>query len=276
MGYMYITRGTLSYMCSVREKSERPMQNIVASTGDESNISSLTGLEHRTPDDESEMNEETNIFNEISNINYTFGDRPKGSTDLAKSNALTLKNDALIEASKRLKLSQIMACNMGAKSVADGTLQRIIFQVEAKYNLPRGSLSPYTVVNRVRRNNITGEAYQKISPLIEVEPLIVECCLQLALIGSPLDKNELLALVKSMICGTVHADRFHSFKVQRHLNSNEDFTLGQRWYNNFMERKKDKIKRGAGKINDVKQHTWCTYDAFSEMYNSVYSAMVEA
>jgi hypothetical protein len=79
-----------------------------------------------------------------------------------------------------------------------------------------------------------------------------------------------------MIKGTVYAQRLSLYKTKRHLSVRDDDLLGQRWYTSFMERNKDKIRRGAGKIRDIKRHTWCTYDAFSEMYNCVHGAMEEA
>jgi hypothetical protein len=42
-----------------------------------------------------------------------------------------------------------------------------------------------------------------------------------------------------------------------------------------MKRNKDKVRKGRGKIRDIKRHTWCTYDAFVDMYQCVYSTMAE-
>jgi hypothetical protein len=47
--------------------------------------------------------------------------------------------------------------------------------------------------------NASGLGDSQISPLAELELLLVECCLKLSAIGQPLTKDRVMALVSSMI-----------------------------------------------------------------------------
>jgi hypothetical protein len=53
----------------------------------------------------------------------------------------------------------------------------------------------------------------------------------------------------------VYAQRLSLYKTKRHLSVRDDDLLVQRWYMSFMDRNKDKIRRGSGKIRDMKRHT---------------------
>jgi hypothetical protein len=74
---------------------------------------------------------------------------------------------------------------------------------------------------------------------------------------------------------TKYARELIIFKESRGITVDMENLLGKRWYLSFMKRNKDKVRKGRGKIRDVKRHTWCTYDAFTDMYNCVYSTMHE-
>jgi hypothetical protein len=52
--------------------------------------------------------------------------------------------------------------------------------------------------------------------------------------------------------------------------------VGLKWYKDFMERNKDKLKRGRAKVKDFNCQTWFTIAHFEAMYDSVYEYMVEA
>jgi hypothetical protein len=43
-----------------------------------------------------------------------------------------------------------------------------------------------------------------------------------------------------------------------------------------MRRHADELKSKKCKIKDIKRHTWCTYEHFSNMYDGAYEGMVEA
>jgi hypothetical protein len=52
--------------------------------------------------------------------------------------------------------------------------------------------------------------------------------------------------------------------------------LVKSWYQGFMRRNSDTLKRGRCRVLDTNHHTWCTYENFERMFEGVYAAMVEA
>jgi hypothetical protein len=279
MGYSYVTRGVLCYMLSERENA--PVAELHVNqlcTADASTtVSLLTG--------DSYEYEQENATAAVGNTNIV------GANNMnlvcAKSvpfthlgnDIITRKKSALTEAASRLKSAQDDARFLGHRCVANGTMDSIISDVVSKYSLSglsKGSgISSNTITNRARRGNLEGIALQRMSPLKNIEPLIVEYCLQLAHIGCPLDKPQLILLASSLIQGSTYVETLKLFKESRGIKVDESNVIGKRWYLNFMRRNKDKIRRGRGKIRDVKRHTWCTYDAFKDMYASVYATMEE-
>jgi hypothetical protein len=277
MGYLYITRGVLCYLLSDRHSV--PMGDIIMQhkhmeSSDSSRISRLTDdslLAH-----DSEIG--TSSFQvDASNTNDDNGfvSKTKAGRNETKAKVLTKKKAALTEASIRFHSAQVRAKLEGKNCVPRGTLNEIVLSVESEHSLSGGSLSSHSVVNRARRNNLEGTAHQRISPIHNLEPLIVEYCLRLARIGSPIDKQQLLLLTSSLIEGTDYSTKLITFKEKRGITVDLDNLIGKRWYLNFMRRNKDKVRKGRGKIRDAKRHTWCTHDAFEDMYNSVYTTMAE-
>jgi hypothetical protein len=124
----------------------------------------------------------------------------------------------------------------------------------------------------MKRNNLGGQAHQKVSPLACIEPLIVEWCLKMATIGIALNKKNVLELVTELIAGTEASKKLEEFKKKRNLptRDGETIVVGQRWYESFIKRNKDVLKRGRCKVKDQKRRTWCTFEHFSNMYNGVY------
>jgi hypothetical protein len=60
------------------------------------------------------------------------------------------------------------------KKVPAGTLEEMIKKATIEFGLQPGSLKKDSVLARLKRNNVSGIAHQKVSPLDELEPLIVE------------------------------------------------------------------------------------------------------
>jgi hypothetical protein len=162
--------------------------------------------------------------------------------------------------------------------VPPGTLQEIIAGAEKEFDLPAGTVKKQTVLSRVKRNNVTGVAHQRVSPLIEMEPLIVEWCEGMAKLGMALNRENVVELATDLIQETETAAKLVDFKEKRKLEAKvgEKVVIGTSWYKAFMKRNKDLLKRARCKVKDQKRRTWCTYERFASMYDGVYEAMVEA
>jgi hypothetical protein len=154
MGYNFVTRGTLQHQL-MNLKQEIPKRLDV-------HFFSLTGTQSDT-------------------MVTAVGGRPTGTSNVAKRVKMETMKIAVTEATQMYasEVEKTEAC--GAKSVASGTLTSIMSRMEQKYDL-----EPVTIHKRILRDNHTGKANQRQSPLANVEPLLVEYCNRLFKIGAPL------------------------------------------------------------------------------------------
>jgi hypothetical protein len=134
---------------------------------------------------------------------------------------------ALKEALTLYQCEQMAARQQGKRSVLNGSLHAIITETENWNALTFGSISSHIVINRALRCNVGGAALQRVSPLKDIEPVIVEYCLRLARNGSPIDKGQLLMLAASLIQGTHSAEQLKEFKRSRGINIDVDRLLGK-------------------------------------------------
>ena len=81
-----------------------------------------------------------------------------------------------------------------------------------EFGLELGSLKLKTIQARVERNNLTGIAHQRTSPLSSVEPIIVDYCLRLANMGASLSREQIICLADSIIAGTKIQQSLINFK----------------------------------------------------------------
>jgi hypothetical protein len=100
-------------------------------------------------------------------------------------------------------------------------MNELIQSTLLEYNLPDGIISKKTIQSRKQRNNITGIAHQRQSPLIEIEPMLAEWCHKMAKKGMALTKTNVLELAKEIISGSIHALKLETFKKKRKLKTRE-------------------------------------------------------
>jgi hypothetical protein len=77
-----------------------------------------------------------------------------------------------------------------------------------------------------------------------------------------------------MVRGTPYEARMTGYKRQRKIVSKR--LVGKRWYKGLIKRYGSLLKRACCYNKDGKRHTLCTSENFHNMYESVYSEMVEA
>jgi hypothetical protein len=204
------------------------------------------------------------------------GGRPKNTGKKADKKRKAKKMEGLNIATK-----QCMEANAKAKltndKVKDGTYQGIINKVEMLDNVEPGTIRLETVRSRMLANNPLGTNWQRTSPLYKVEPMLDEMLCELARIGEAQTKYEIMELADEMVKSTEHATAYIEFCEKRQITKNwDEGIVGERWYQNFMRRNEDPLKRARFKVQDANQRTYCTYDNVANMYNSVYESMVEA
>jgi hypothetical protein len=210
------------------------------------------------------------------------GGRPKGSTCTAKENYTLVLKKATTDASI-LYQKEKMAAEAEKRNVSKGRLKQIVQQIENERGLPPNTIPLSTIRNRILRNNVNADVESSLSPLKNVEPIIVEYCVRLARIGNALNKDQVISLAEDVIHGTSIANDLAKFKSDRKIkdiyhhsiDNQQRVIVGEGWYNNFMKRNKYKIKRQRLKVKDRQRLTYCTYPNFQIMYETVYEDMVK-
>jgi hypothetical protein len=138
------------------------------------------------------------------------------------------------------------------QKIPDGWLATAIETVEEEYGIEKGTINPYTIMSRARRNNVTGFAPQKNSPLHEIEPFLVEWCIAMAQCGQALKRNDVIDLASDLIKGTQSEKNMIEYKRKRGFEANEGGTvLGVTWYQSFMRCHGDELKRGKCIPKDI-------------------------
>jgi hypothetical protein len=66
------------------------------------------------------------------------------------------------------------------------TVEEMIKATEHKYGLTNGLINNETVKTRVKMRKPSAFSHQKVSPVAEIEPILVQWCLLLAKMGRPL------------------------------------------------------------------------------------------
>jgi hypothetical protein len=121
--------------------------------------------------------------------------------------------------SKYAELRDSAKANPESNYVEKGTLAALIQSTTMELGLPEGIIKKQTILSRLRRNNLTGFAHQKVSPLDAMEPLLVEWCIKMAKIGQALTKENVMDLATELIEGTEHANKLEEFKKKRNLRT---------------------------------------------------------
>ena len=139
------------------------------------------------------------------------------------------------------------------------------------------NISPLAIRRRVDRQSLECHHLAgggQVSPLAEIEPIVVGIILQMARIRQCLNPSKGLALVNSIIEGTKVQDNLKKWKQKNTPNSTG--TVGQGYWRSFLKRYKNQIVSKRGQKYELNRQNWTTYANFSNMYNHAIDAMVDA
>ncbi len=207
--------------------------------------------------------------------------RPKGTTI---KNSLDLKRrielasqDAAERFSEERKRAKVK--NTRAKR---GVLTEIIEECKSLHGVPENcTIEPECIRSRAKRGNFSGGIAGNTSPMLAIEPYLVEMIRELEKMRVPISSRQGLALANSIISGTAYEKQVLEWKENHCVSSKNNpeqqpMVLGKGYWSGFMKRNKDLVKAKKGVKFDSKRADWCTYQNFELMYNEVYEAMVEA
>ena len=214
--------------------------------------------------------------------------RPKGSTQ-AHSRELKerLRLATAWAAGEYDKIRKVGKENNGRAE--RGQLTKVIALGKIKYGLPDDvKISHFTVQTRAKRLQTNPLVPQgTVSPMIAIEPYIVDLIIQLSRMRSPVNVTTGLQLANSLIAGTSIESELQEWKIRHNIHSRRankvsgndpaapQQQLGQGYWRGFMKRNGHIVKSKKSVKFDYKQADWCTYANFLMMYCEVYKEMVK-
>jgi hypothetical protein len=166
--------------------------------------------------------------------------------------------------------------------VADGTLQEIILKLEQEHSLPCDSLKPETIKSRVLAKNTSGINVNTTPILKDIEPEIIDYCVQLADLGQPLVKDQVLLVANQLVKRYNLETEVLEFKKKMHLIDESEYPghttlIGGGWFRNFSGRHMEDIKQKFGQeLGYTGNHFHLRLDHFKARYDLVYESMVKA
>ena len=214
--------------------------------------------------------------------NKSFG-RPKGTTmiysrDLKERIRLATKEAATKYTDVREK------AKLANKRAERGKLTKIVADVKQKYGIIDADISIYTVRTRAKRNKLNPDVSQGTpSPMLVIEPCIIDLITQLSRMRAPINVATGLQLANSLIVGTQFEAKLRAWKEKHNVHarmSNVDDDaggnlLGWGYWRGFMKRNGHLIKSKKAVKFESKRADWCTHHNFSIMYREVYEEMVK-
>ena len=161
-------------------------------------------------------------------------------------------------------------------------LAQIIANHEEKHGLKPNTIKEGTVRSRRIRGNVTGKRSSTTTPMEGLEDYILFYVVELARIGSPCKREQVLRLANAIIEANPDDKKkvikWKEIHVKNWKYKGEGHPVIERgWYTAFMKRHKKDISRARGMTpQDAKRQTWITYENFVNMYDCVYRRLVEA
>jgi hypothetical protein len=189
---------------------------------------------------------------------------------------------------RKLEEARILAANVflerkqsKATKLANGELTKIIEDSVLSVGLhvdDQELIPSKTIRSRVYRDNHIGYAgsYSTTSPMIEIEPLLVELCRHLNRMALSITKEEFLALANDIIVDTPTSERLRLYHQRICGKDKLQNRLGTKYFYNFMRRHSNIIHHAKIRKCCINRLEWATYKNISKMYTLVYQAMIRS
>ena len=254
-----------------------PQFVVDCNTSTECHISLITDDVYVLNTNEEFDNETNEESDKVSNNDVMINNpvRKRGKVSEERNALKQLMNDAKSAITIEFK-DCLDKCKALRKRTPNNALLNIIHKKEEELLLPKNSISQKTIRKRIKHNNFNGSHRLHLSPLHQIEPLIVDFCIRSFKIGLALNKQDIISITRELIKGTVYETYLKERKDMIGIKYNEENVLGDAWYKGFLKRNNIDLKRAKVTVKDAKRHTWCTYEHFECMYEHVYEQMVAA
>jgi hypothetical protein len=157
------------------------------------------------------------------------GGRPKGTTIENSQEEIERYKKAVAEVAQDYKNAlddvekQALHHSSGRRHIRKGTLDRIIEYAKKKHNVDHLEIPKETIKSRVKRGCLAPSHPGLVSPMEQVEPILVELCIRLGRARQPLKCKNFIPLANSLVKGTLTEQEVIAFKARySHGDENAD------------------------------------------------------
>jgi hypothetical protein len=204
------------------------------------------------------------------------GGRPTtlGATNEAKRDRDRVEREHKAKADAVQALLALWAVRESGKRSKKNELKLIIEAAKKKFNVQDLHILESMIRDRASRGKLSNpKGRGGVSPMLEIEPLLVTFVICLQRIGQPLNSTTFLKLANSLIKGTALEEKVLGSKK----GGNSGAANGIRYYQGFMKRNKDEIDSKCPRNTPADRTKWTTYpNTIESMYAMVYAVLVEA
>ena len=204
--------------------------------------------------------------------NFISGGRPEGSTNKMIQSTINLKEMAkdeiaILYAQKRLANNGHLKRG-SYKMIHDSVMQKL------------GIIDKTFVVNvrsiqsRIRRNSLVVSRQNNVSPVADIEPILLQVTLWKQQAGQPITPSEGLALENFLIDQKPLQSRLKVFQMSK--KKAPTGILSTKFWQLFMRRHDKALKAAKGVRVAANRTEWVTYQNVESMYNLVYEQMIDS
>ena len=201
--------------------------------------------------------------------------RPKGSTNEKKREQQVLENDV----KHNIICNYIWEIQHQPDSHSYSKKQvfeNIVLRARQHFDLPDSFHFPYsTALSRIRRSNL--KATGNDSPLIAIEPQIVELAICMSKLKRSLTCSDGLRLVNELIQGTEIQQRLIKWKKFKKIQCSSPSDLGKvgkQYWKAFLRRNRHVLRNKLGRRFSVHRSNWTTYLNFWDMYLHIQQVLI--
>lgn len=197
--------------------------------------------------------------------------RPLGATNEAKRDREERENKAKTDAVQALLA--LWAVRESGKRSKKNELKLIIEAAKKKFNVEDLLIPESMIRDRASRGTVENPSGAgRVSPMAEIEPLLVTFVICMQRIGQPLNQTSFLELANSLIEGTPLEKKVLASKK----GGKSGKANGIRYYSLFLQRHKEEIDSKCPRKFPADRTTWTTYSNIDSMYDMVYAVLVDA
>lgn len=206
--------------------------------------------------------------------------RPAGKTMFSKKKELDLKIECINEITK-IYTEELLNRKLNNGRCKRSFLNDLIVSKWIEYELeglvPR--VPAETIRNRFKKGVKADCCHRGTpSPLIDIEDILVDICIEMGSAYHPLTILETIKLANDMIQGTYSQKLLEGMKIKQNKNlpASDCQKVGYGWWEGFSRRHADRLITKRGEKFASNRADWTKAPYISQMYDRIYETFVKA